>query len=66
MINSLRAAGGRTNDGAKKTKTRDRPRAVPAPEANAELQINIDVCEHTCSLTNSSSVLVFVSLSCFT
>uniref|UniRef100_A0A0D9VTZ6 [RNA-polymerase]-subunit kinase n=1 Tax=Leersia perrieri TaxID=77586 RepID=A0A0D9VTZ6_9ORYZ len=38
----LRAAGGRTNDGAKKTKTRDRPRAVPAPEANAELQINID------------------------
>ncbi|KAL5217288.1 hypothetical protein ABZP36_017972 [Zizania latifolia] len=37
-----RAAGGRANDGAKKTKTRDRPRAVPAPEANAELQINID------------------------
>ncbi|KAL5210225.1 hypothetical protein ABZP36_005848 [Zizania latifolia] len=38
----LKAAGGRANDGAKKTKTRDRPRAVPAPEANAELQTNID------------------------
>ncbi|MQL74139.1 hypothetical protein Taro_006495 [Colocasia esculenta] len=40
----LRAASGRINgDGAKKTRTRDRaPRAVPAPEANAELQANID------------------------
>ncbi|KXG39386.1 probable serine/threonine-protein kinase At1g54610 [Sorghum bicolor] len=39
----LRAAGGRANgDGAKKTRTRDRPKAVPAPEANAELQVNID------------------------
>ncbi|XP_062211269.1 probable serine/threonine-protein kinase At1g54610 [Phragmites australis] len=39
----LRAAGGRANgDGAKKTRTRDRPNAVPAPEANAELQVNID------------------------
>ncbi|KAL6902147.1 hypothetical protein ACP4OV_005023 [Aristida adscensionis] len=38
-----RAAGGRANgDGAKKTRTRDRPKAVPAPEANAELQANID------------------------
>jgi hypothetical protein len=45
MFNSLRAAGGRANgDGAKKTRTRDRPKAVPAPEANAELQVNIDVC----------------------
>ncbi|GJN07889.1 hypothetical protein PR202_ga25759 [Eleusine coracana subsp. coracana] len=35
----LRAAGGRSNvDGPKKTRTRDRPKAVPAPEANAELQ----------------------------
>ncbi|GJN31467.1 hypothetical protein PR202_gb19867 [Eleusine coracana subsp. coracana] len=40
---SLRAAGGRSNiDGAKKTRTHDRPKAVPAPEANAELQVNID------------------------
>lgn len=45
MINSLRAAGGIANgDGAKKTRTRDRPKAIPAPEANAELQVNIDVC----------------------
>ncbi|KAF8721042.1 hypothetical protein HU200_023455 [Digitaria exilis] len=41
----LRAAGGRANgDGSKKTRTRDRPKAVPAPEANAELQVIIDVC----------------------
>ncbi|EAZ05068.1 hypothetical protein OsI_27258 [Oryza sativa Indica Group] len=39
----LRAAGGRVNgEGARKTRTRERPRAVPAPEANAELQANID------------------------
>ncbi|XP_008794856.1 probable serine/threonine-protein kinase At1g54610 [Phoenix dactylifera] len=41
----LRAAGGgRANgDGTKKTRTRDRvARAVPAPEANAELQANLD------------------------
>ncbi|KAK1319664.1 putative serine/threonine-protein kinase [Acorus calamus] len=40
----LRAAGGRANgEGAKKTRTRERPvKAVPAPEANAELQANLD------------------------
>ncbi|KAJ7978055.1 Protein kinase superfamily protein [Quillaja saponaria] len=39
----LRAAGKAQLDGAKKTRTRDRAvRAVPAPEANAELQSNID------------------------
>ncbi|KAG9459791.1 hypothetical protein H6P81_004299 [Aristolochia fimbriata] len=40
----LRAAGGRANgDGVKKARARDRPaRAVPAPEANAELQANLD------------------------
>ncbi|PKA51001.1 putative serine/threonine-protein kinase [Apostasia shenzhenica] len=40
----LRAAGGRANaDGPKKTRTRDRaPGAAPAPEANAELQANLD------------------------
>ncbi|OEL24519.1 putative serine/threonine-protein kinase [Dichanthelium oligosanthes] len=43
LFDSLRAAGGRANgDGARKTRTRERPRAVPAPEANAELQANID------------------------
>ncbi|XP_024960992.1 probable serine/threonine-protein kinase At1g54610 [Cynara cardunculus var. scolymus] len=39
----LRAAGKSNADGAKKTRTRERPaRAVPAPEANAELQTNLD------------------------
>lgn len=40
----LRAAGKTNADGVKKTRTRDRSaRAMPAPEANAELQVNIDV-----------------------
>ncbi|KAI7753001.1 LOW QUALITY PROTEIN: hypothetical protein M8C21_022951, partial [Ambrosia artemisiifolia] len=39
----LRAAGKSNADGVKKTRTRERPaRAMPAPEANAELQVNID------------------------
>lgn len=38
----LRAAGRNNAEGTKKTRTRERPRAVPAPEANAELQANID------------------------
>lgn len=39
----LRAAGKATADGAKKTRMRDRHvRAYPAPEANAEIQANID------------------------
>ncbi|KAL8026185.1 hypothetical protein ABFX02_14G011500 [Erythranthe guttata] len=39
----LRAAGKTQTDGVKKTRTRDRGmRANPAPEANAELQTNID------------------------
>ncbi|KAI3469443.1 hypothetical protein Pfo_026106 [Paulownia fortunei] len=39
----LRAAGKTQGDGVKKTRARDRGvRAVPAPEANAELQANID------------------------
>ncbi|WOL15845.1 putative serine/threonine-protein kinase [Canna indica] len=40
----LRAAGGKANvNGTKKARTRDRAtRAFPAPEANAELQVNID------------------------
>ncbi|KAL5701427.1 [pyruvate dehydrogenase (acetyl-transferring)] kinase [Ranunculus cassubicifolius] len=41
----LRAAGGKGNtDNVKKTRTRDRAavRAIPAPEANAELQTNLD------------------------
>ncbi|KAH1046473.1 hypothetical protein J1N35_037257 [Gossypium stocksii] len=36
-------AGGRTNAGVKKARPRDRAaRAIPAPEANAELQANLD------------------------
>lgn len=39
----LRAAGGKTNDGVKKTRTRDRGAVrAAAPEANAELQANLD------------------------
>ncbi|PIA61660.1 hypothetical protein AQUCO_00300886v1 [Aquilegia coerulea] len=40
----LRAAGGKANgEGVKKTRTRERAvRAIPAPEANAELQANLD------------------------
>ncbi|KAK3200488.1 hypothetical protein Dsin_023903 [Dipteronia sinensis] len=38
----LRAANKAQGDGAKKTRTRERARGIPAPEANAELQSNID------------------------
>ncbi|KAM0954315.1 putative protein-serine/threonine kinase CMGC-CDK-CRK7-CDK9 family [Dioscorea sansibarensis] len=41
----IRAAGGKLHhgDGTKKTRTRDRSaKAFPAPEANAELQVNLD------------------------
>ncbi|KAL2464108.1 putative serine/threonine-protein kinase [Forsythia ovata] len=38
----LRVAGKAGADGAKKTRPRDRARAIPAPGANAELQTNID------------------------
>ena len=41
----LRAAGKANADGVKKSRARDRAvRAMPAPEANAELQANLDVC----------------------
>lgn len=39
-----RAAGKAQVDGAKKHRTRHRAKPNPAPEANAELQSNIDVC----------------------
>ncbi|XP_022852436.1 probable serine/threonine-protein kinase At1g54610 [Olea europaea var. sylvestris] len=40
----LRVAGKAGADGVRKTRQRDRARAIPAPGANAELQTNIDVC----------------------
>ena len=41
-----RAAGKASAEGARKTRQRDRiARAMPAPEANAELQGNIDVSQ---------------------
>lgn len=44
----LRAAGKSNADGPKKARTRERSaRAMPAPEANAELQTNLDVCQPT-------------------
>lgn len=43
-------------DGAKKVRVRERGRAVPAPEANAEIQTNLDV-SHTRSCLCLSSFL---------
>lgn len=41
----LRAAGKANADGVKRSRPRDRAgRGIPVPEANAELQANIDVC----------------------
>lgn len=31
-------------DGARRVRARERSRAIPAPEANAEIQTNLDVC----------------------
>lgn len=42
----LRAAGKANAGGAKKSRTRDRcAKGIQVPEANAELQANIDVCQ---------------------
>ena len=42
----LRAAGKANVDGVKKSRPRERvARGIPVPEANAELQANIDVCQ---------------------
>jgi cyclin-dependent kinase 12/13 len=52
MFRSRAAAKARA-DGGKKHRTRDRAvKAAPAPEANAELQYNIDVC--------SKEVILFI------
>lgn len=39
----IRAASKVQGEAPKKPRTRDRPRGIPAPEANAEMQSNIDV-----------------------
>lgn len=45
----LRAASKTQGDAARKVRTRERhARAMPAPDANAELQTNIDVCLLIC------------------
>lgn len=47
----LRAVGKASADGMKKARSRDRvARAIPAPEANAELQANLDVSQISCIL----------------
>ena len=47
----LRAVGKASADGVKKARSRDRvARAIPAPEANAELQANLDVSQICCIL----------------
>lgn len=41
-------------DGNKRSRVRDKvSRAIPVPEANAELQPNLDVCQYTLSLSLS-------------
>lgn len=41
----MRAAGRSNADGVKKSRPRERVgRGIPVPDANAELQANIDVC----------------------
>ncbi|XAR57130.1 Cyclin-dependent kinase [Bertholletia excelsa] len=52
----LRAAGRTHATGGKKIRTRDRAsRAIPAPEANAELQANIDQKQRLISHANAKS-----------
>ncbi|XP_028945951.2 probable serine/threonine-protein kinase At1g54610 isoform X1 [Malus sylvestris] len=52
----LRAAGRAQADGPKKTRTRERgPRGMPAPEANAELQSNIDQRRRLITHANAKS-----------
>ncbi|XP_058084112.1 probable serine/threonine-protein kinase At1g54610 isoform X1 [Magnolia sinica] len=53
----LRAGSGRANgDGMKKTRIRDRAaRAMPAPEANAELQANLDLRRRLITHANAKS-----------
>lgn len=57
----LRAASRAQGDSARKTRPRDRGvRAMPAPEANAELQSNIDVCPIACLY--SKIIILFLML----
>lgn len=56
----MRAAGRANADGVKKARARDRAaKAVPAPEANAEIQANLDVCQTNCAF-NCSIVILFL------
>jgi len=45
-----KALSGKTNavDSAKRVRVRERSLAIPAPEANAEIQANLDVCQIRC------------------
>ena len=50
-------------DGIKRSRPRDRAvRAMPAPEANAELQANLDVCPINCFLQQNYFILIEVEL----
>ena len=45
----LRATSKANPDGVRRSRQRDRAmRGIPAPEANAELQANLDVCQISC------------------
>ena len=55
----LRAASKSQAEGPKKTRTRDRAaRAFPAPEANAELSSNLEVCLISCFYQPSSFLFI--------
>lgn len=63
----LRAAGKAQADGPKKHRTRDRAvKAFPAPEANAELQSNIDVRSSILFYPSFLSVATFLLIIYFT
>ena len=53
----LRAANKAQGDAGRKPRQRDRPRAMPAPEANAELQANLDVCHLFFSVTLCHNII---------
>lgn len=61
----MRTAGKANADAVKRSRQRDRAvRAFPAPEANAELQANLDVCQITCFFQQKIFLaFVFVYLS---
>lgn len=62
-----RGIGGKPHvtDGNRRTRVREKvSRAIPAPEANAELQTNLNVCRIILFYPYDSIVILHVSCSC--